>query len=76
MPVTSRPALTKAQSQIMDWLGKGWTAYVLSGGRVEINGQVVGRLATLKALEARGLIRAETSVSWVAVQRDKDRPAV
>ncbi|HVT35864.1 MAG TPA: hypothetical protein VHE37_09780 [Nevskiaceae bacterium] len=58
--------LSKSQQLVMNWLSKGWKAYAVPGGRVEVNGMKVGTLATMESLEKLGLIARLGVSAWEA----------
>jgi len=62
------PALSKSQKLAMNWLTKGWKAYAVPGGRVEVNGMKVGTLATMASLEKLGLVARLGVSAWEATE--------
>lgn len=69
--------LTKPQRVVMNWLSKGWKAYVVSGNRVEVNGHRVCTTDTMATLERAGLVEKIGVAAWVATEAGKvfDQPA-
>ncbi|NGY06377.1 hypothetical protein [Solimonas terrae] len=63
--------LSKSQTVVMNWLGKGWQAYCVSGTRVEVNGNPVGTTATMASLEKLGLIEKIGVAAWQATEAGK-----
>tara|TARA_R110002124_G_scaffold128157_2_gene288541 strand:+ start:17441 stop:17719 length:279 start_codon:yes stop_codon:yes gene_type:complete len=62
-----KPPLTPVQSKVMAYLSQGWVARVSQGSGVEINGSRVCNLATMKALQRRGLVEDKTQEPcWAA----------
>lgn len=68
--------LTKQQSIVMNWLSKGWKAYVARGTRVEVNGNPVGTTATMESLEKLGLVTRLGVAAWEATEAGKQWSAV
>lgn len=59
--------LSPAQQKAMLWLSQGWSARNAYGAAVEINGERVCNLSTMRALERAGLIENERHTGhWVA----------
>ena len=56
--------LTPAQERVMQWLRGGHRARREYGSVVYINGGRVGTVATMLALESRGLIVREDEDTW------------
>lgn len=48
--------LSSVQEEVMRWLRGGWTARVVYGAAVHINGERVCNLDTMEALIKRGLV--------------------
>ena len=63
--------LTKPQRAVMNWLNKGWKAYVASGNRVEVNGHRVCTTDTMDSLERAGLIERLGVAAWTATEAGK-----
>lgn len=55
----------------MDWLSKGWIAYVSAGSSIYINGQRVCNIDTMTVLERKGLIYKFDRWSWKATEAGK-----
>jgi len=62
------PKLTKPQRAVMNWLNKGWKAYVAYGNRVEVNGKPVCTTETMASLERAGLVVREGVAAWSATE--------
>ncbi|HSW11486.1 MAG TPA: hypothetical protein VLI06_01530 [Solimonas sp.] len=60
--------LTKPQRVVMNWLSKGWKAYVASGNRVEVNGNRVCTTDTMESLERAGLVEKIGVAAWAATE--------
>ena len=63
--------LSKSQTLAMNWLSKGWKAYAIPGGRVEVNGMKVGTVATMESLEKLGLVERLGVSAWNATEAGK-----
>lgn len=63
--------LTKQQSVAMNWLSRGWKAYVAHGTRVEVNGNPVCTTATMASLEKLGLVEKLGVAAWEATEAGK-----
>ena len=63
--------LTPVQAVVMNWLSKGWKAYVARGTRVEVNGHPVGTTATMATLEKLGLVEKLGVAAWEATEAGK-----
>lgn len=60
--------LSKSQSAVMNWMNKGWKAYVNFGNRVEINGKRICTPETMASLERAGLVVREGVSAWTATE--------
>lgn len=60
--------LSKSQTVVMNWLDKGWKAYLAYGTRVEVNGNPVGTAATMASLEKLGLVQRLGVSAWEATE--------
>lgn len=60
--------LSKPQRAAMNWMNKGWKAYVAYGTRVEINGHPVCTTSTMDSLERLGLVQREGVAAWNATE--------
>lgn len=59
--------LTSAQQNVMHLLSQGWGARVSSGAAVEVNGQRICNLSTMKVLVRLGLAERESRPPyWMA----------
>ena len=59
--------LTKPQRAVMQWMSKGWKAYVAGGAnRVEINGRRICTTDTMDALERAGFVTRLGAQAWEA----------
>jgi hypothetical protein len=63
--------LTQSQVAVMNWLNKGWKAYVARGTRVEVNGHPVCTTATMLSLEKLGLVEKLGVAAWEATEAGK-----
>lgn len=68
--------LSKQQAIVMNWLSKGWKAYVARGTRVEVNGNPVGTTATMASLEKLGLVTKLGVAAWEATEAGRQWHAV
>lgn len=62
------PKLTPAQQRLLRLLVLKWTAYCPYGDVVTVNGEKVGRRATVNVLVRHGLVVAKTPCTWVATE--------
>ncbi len=60
--------LTKPQRAVMNYLNKGWKAYVSYGNTVEVNGKRLCTTDTMAALERAGLVAREGVAAWSATE--------
>ncbi|HUP92982.1 MAG TPA: hypothetical protein VM074_12110 [Solimonas sp.] len=60
--------LSKPQRDVMNYLDKGWKAYVAHGTRVEVNGRPVCTTATMASLERLGLVEKIGVAAWSATE--------
>ena len=60
--------LTKPQRAVMNYLNKGWKAYVAYGNSVEVNGRRVCTTETMASLERAGLVVREGVAAWTATE--------
>jgi hypothetical protein len=51
-----REDMSPVQAAVMKWIDGGWTAYCDRGAVVTINGQRACTVATMEALERKGLV--------------------
>ncbi|MDB5972078.1 MAG: hypothetical protein JWQ90_4528 [Hydrocarboniphaga sp.] len=63
--------LSPTQAVVMNWLNKGWKAYVAGGTRVEVNGNPVCTTATMATLEKLGLVEKLGVAAWEATEAGK-----
>lgn len=63
--------LSKPQRAVMNWLNKGWKAYVSGGNRVEVNGHRVCTTETMESLERAGLVARLGVAAWSATEAGK-----
>lgn len=60
--------LSKPQRDVMNYLDKGWKAYVAGGNRVEVNGRRVCTTETMASLERLGLVERLGVAAWTATE--------
>lgn len=64
--------LSQTQRKVMIWMSQKWTCRLSHGDVAEINGKRVCTLATLKALERKGLIEKKPDLNcWIATQKGR-----
>lgn len=63
--------LTAAQTRVMSWIGKGWSARPAYGSVIEVNGKRICNADTMMALSRKGLAAKDGAGQWVATESGK-----